>query len=123
MNIKTIEQKNTLIAFVHSYEIIIKDVQSALDFAMTIQYETGSDIIAINKDAITEDFFLLRTCLAGDILQKFVNYHIKFTKIGDFSNYQSKSLKDFIYECNHGKDVFFVGSEEEAIEKLVSLSH
>ena len=123
MNIKTIEEKNMLIALVHSDEVIIKDVQSALDFAMSIQYETGSDIIAINKEAITEDFFQLRTRIAGDILQKFVNYRIKFAIIGDFSNYQSKSLKDFIYECNRGKDVFFVGSEAEAIEKLSSLAH
>jgi len=27
-------------------------------------------------------------------------------------------LKDFIYECNKGKDIFFVPDGKEAIEKL-----
>ena len=35
-----------------------------------------------------------------------------------FSGYTSKPLKDFIYESNNGKDVFFVGSEQEAVERL-----
>jgi hypothetical protein len=29
-----------------------------------------------------------------------------------------RSLKDFIYECNKGKDMFFVADEKQAIEKL-----
>ena len=36
--------------------------------------------------------------IAGDILQKFVNYGIKFAIFGDFTGYTSKPLKDFIYE-------------------------
>ena len=76
----------------------------------------------MNKLAIAEDFFKLSTCFAGEILQKFINYHIKFAIIGDFSCYSSKPLKDFIYESNHGKDVFFVSTEAEAIEKLTALS-
>ncbi|NLK29144.1 MAG: DUF4180 domain-containing protein [Clostridiales bacterium] len=27
-------------------------------------------------------------------------------------------MHDFIYECNHGKDIFFVNSLDQAIEKL-----
>ena len=38
--------------------------------------------------------------------------------VGDFSGYTSKPLKDFIYESNKGRDIFFVSSEEDAIEKL-----
>lgn len=56
--------------------------------------------------------------IAGDILQKFVNYGIKLAIFGDFSKYTSKPLKDFIYECNQGQDVFFVKDEAEAIKIL-----
>lgn len=56
--------------------------------------------------------------IAGDILQKFVNYGIKFAIFGDFTGYISKPLKDFIYECNQGKDVFFAKDETEAVEIL-----
>lgn len=31
---------------------------------------------------------------------------------------KKESLKDFIYECNNGKDIFFVPDEKQAIEKL-----
>ncbi|SHO43069.1 DUF4180 domain-containing protein [Anaerocolumna xylanovorans] len=121
MNIKTLEKNNILIAIVQSDEVIITDVQSALDFMMSINYETGCNHIALDKAAVTEEFFKLSSCLAGEILQKFINYHVKFAIIGEFSHYTSKPLKDLIYESNHGKDVFFVSTEEEAIEKLSSI--
>lgn len=54
----------------------------------------------------------------SEILQKFINYQFKFAIVGDFSGYTSKPLKDFIYESNKGRDIFFVSSEEDAIEKL-----
>ena|SRR5574344_1230798 len=60
----------------------------------------------------------LSTRIAGEILQKFINYQFKFAIVGDFSGYTSKPLKDFIYESNKGRDIFFVSSEEDAIEKL-----
>lgn len=106
------------IAIVNSNEIIIKDVQSAIDFIMSVKYETNCSKIALNKSAIIEDFFILSKGLAGEILQKFINYRIKFAIIGDYSKYTSKPLKDFIYESNNGKDIFFVTSEDEAIKML-----
>lgn len=118
MKINTVKQNNIEIAVISSDEILIKDVQSALDFIATVQYETDCNRIILNKLAINEDFFNLSTKLAGDILQKYVNYHVKIAIIGDFSVYTSKSLKDFIYECNKGKDVFFLSDEKQAIEKL-----
>lgn len=118
MNIKKTEYNGHIIATVNADSILLKDVQSALDLIMTISSETGSNRIALNKEAISEDFFKLSTRLAGEILQKFANYQIKFAIIGDFSSYNSKPLKDFIYECNKGNNVFFVSSEQEAIDKL-----
>lgn len=106
------------IAIVKSDDIIIKDVQSAIDFIMSIKYETNCNKIALNKEAIIDDFFILSKGLAGEVLQKFINYQTKFAIYGDFSKYTSKPLKDFIYESNNGKDIFFVENEAKAIEKL-----
>ncbi len=106
------------ITVVNSKELIIKDVQSAIDFIMTIKYETNCNKIALNKSAVIEDFFILSKGLAGEILQKFINYQTKFAIYGDYSKYTSKPLKDFIYESNNGKDIFFVENEDEAIEML-----
>ena len=102
----------------NSEELLIADVQSALDFIMTIKFETDCTNIAINGEAIVEDFFVLSTCLAGEILQKFVNYGVRFAVYGDFSNYTSKSLNDFIYECNKGRDIYFQPDVSLAVDKL-----
>lgn len=97
---------------------MITDVQSVLDFVMTVKYETGCTSIAVNKEAFTNDFFVLSTCLAGEILQKFINYGVKIAVYGDFSKYTSKPLKDFMYESNNGKDVFFQPTAALAVDKL-----
>ena len=118
MDITIVKVNNTDIAVIRSDEMVITDVQSALDLMATIRYESGCNHIAINKEAITEDFFRLSTKLAGDILQKFINYQVKLAIVGDFSAYTSRSLKDFIYESNSGKHIFFLPDEQQAIEAL-----
>ncbi len=118
MNIKTVKTGSNKAAIVHSDTICISDGQTALDFMMSINYETGCHAIVINKDAITEDFFILSTRIAGEVLQKFINYHFKLAIVGDFSSYTSQALKDFIFESNNGKDIFFVCSKKDAIDKL-----
>ncbi|QWG39356.1 DUF4180 domain-containing protein [Bacillus mycoides] len=121
MEIKKVVIGGINIAVVRNDTVLISDVQSALDLMATVQYEADSKRIAINKSLISESFFDLKTRLAGDILQKFINYSVKIAIIGGFSMYTSKSLKDFIYECNKGKDIFFLATEQQAIEKLSSL--
>lgn len=118
MNIEHLKEDGTDIAVVSSDTQVIVDTQSALDLAMTVKYETGATKIAIDKNIICEDFFILSTGVAGEILQKFINYHIKAAIYGDYSRYTSKPLKDFIYESNHGNNFFFVATKEEAIQKL-----
>lgn len=118
MNVETIKANGTNIAVVSSNEKIITDTQTALDFIMSVRDETDAERIVINKEALAEDFFILSTGIAGEILQKFINYHVKAAVYGDYSQYTSKPLKDFIYESNCGKDIFFTATKEEAIEKL-----
>lgn len=120
MNIEIIKGEKEDIAVLTSEEKLITDVQSALDLVMTVKYETGASRIVIDKKLILEDFFILSTGLAGEILQKFINYHVKIGIYGDYSRYTSKPLKDFIYESNNGNDVFFVDTKEAAIQKLLS---
>lgn len=116
---KEIINKNGVnIAVISSTEKLITDTQSAVDFIMTINYETNCRYIALNKESLIDDFFVLSTRIAGEILQKFVTYQIKFAIYGDFSKYTSKPLKDFIYESNNGNNIFFTQTQEEAIEKL-----
>lgn len=122
MKIEHLKINGIDIAAISGDEAVIVDAQSALDLVMTVRYETGAERIVINKNAICEDFFILSTGMAGEILQKLVNYHVKLAVYGDYSHYTSKPLKDFLYESNHGNDFFFVPAKDEAIQKLTEIS-
>ncbi|SHK87957.1 DUF4180 domain-containing protein [Hespellia stercorisuis] len=118
MKIEIINTNNIEVAVVSSDELLITDVQSALDLVMTVKYETGCTNIAISKSAIINDFFVLSTCLAGEILQRFINYDVRLAIYGDFTKYTSKPLKDFMYESNNGKDFYFQPTVTLAVNKL-----
>ena len=119
MEKKIISKNQVSIAVFKSDEVLITDEQSALDFLMSTLYNDNCSHIVINKEILCNDFFVLSTGIAGDILQKVVNYQMKIAIVGDYSNYESKPLNDFIYECNNGNSIFFVKDEEKAISKLV----
>ncbi|MBD8501171.1 DUF4180 domain-containing protein [Paenibacillus arenosi] len=123
MKITKVEVSGKYVAVVSGdeNEVLINDVQSALDLMATVRYESDCDRIVLHKSILSESFFDLKTRLAGDILQKFINYYVKVAIVGDFTVYSSKSLKDFIYECNNGNDIFFLPTEEQAIETLAKL--
>jgi hypothetical protein len=118
VNVQIKEENGVKLALVADAERVIFDVPSALDFMATIQYDTGCSRVAVRKEAFAKEFFILSSGLAGEILQKFVTYQFKLAVVGDYSKYTSKPLRDFIWESNRGKDIFFVSSEEEAVQKL-----
>lgn len=121
MKIEKIDCGSGIAAIVSSGSPVIVDVDSALDLLMTARYEAGTTNIILDKTLITEDFFVLSSRLAGEILQKYINYGAKIAIYGDFSHYTSKPLKDFIYESNKGNDIFFVSTQEEALQKLANV--
>lgn len=108
-------------AIVNAQSPLITDVATALDFLMSTEYAHGTRKIALNKEAISEDFFELRTGLAGEIMQKLVNYRFCLAVYGDFSGYTSKALQDFIYESNQGQVAFFVPDLDTALIKLAEI--
>ena len=118
MTIHSITKNDIVCAVIESDTMAITDVQSALDILMTAKYEAGTKNIVVNKELITEDFFILSRGLAGEVLQKYINYGGRIAIYGDYSRYTSKPLHDFIYESNKGRDVFFAATEDEAIECL-----
>lgn len=121
MKIEKLTKNNVDVAHVTASEVVINDLQSAVDLMMSVKYETGLKNIAISKNLITDKFFVLSSGLAGEILQKFVNYQFRIAIYGDYSKYTSKPLKDFIYESNNGRDIFFTDTLEQAVGKLTKI--
>lgn len=118
MNVEKFIRNEKTVAVITGTEKVLTDVQSALDLIMTAKYEVGTNLIAIEKSAVADDFFILSRGLAGEMLEKFITYQAKLAIFGDYSHYTSKPLKNFIYESNKGKDVFFVATQDEALERL-----
>lgn len=114
MKIKTHEVKDTKIAEITSDSLLIKAPEDGLDLLGNIYYQ-GFDKMIIHEKSITPDFFDLKSGIAGEILQKFSNYRMPLAIVGDFTQYESKSIKDFIRESNQRKQVIFVDTVDEAI--------
>lgn len=90
-------------------------VRTSSDF-LDLMAESPAAKIAIRKENLVEEFFDLKTGLAGEIMQKISNYGLHMGIIGDFTRYKSKSFRDFVYECNKTGQVVFVATLEEVIK-------
>ena len=80
----------------------------------------SADMVVVPTARFEPEFFQLRTRLAGDLLQKFVNYQLRLTILGDLSKEagESNSLRAFIRESNRGFHLWFLNSLEELEQKL-----
>jgi len=103
-----------IIAELHANASTIRDAQQFLEIMMNLP----ADKIVIHKACIDESFFDLRSGLAGEVSQKVVNYSRQLGIVGDFSVYESKSLRDFIYESNKSNTVVFVPTLHDALKRL-----
>ena len=83
-------------------------------------WEHQAALVAIPFERLAEDFFRLRTRLAGEAIQKFVNYRVRVAIVGDVSVFiqDSDALRDFINESNHGQHIWFVSDLAELHDRL-----
>ncbi len=117
MKIETHNINAIKIAEIVSDEILIKIAEDGLNLLGDLYYQ-GFEGILLHEKNIVADFFELKNGMAGNILQKFSNYRMRLTILGDFEKYSSKSLNDFIYESNKGRLVNFVATVDEALSKF-----
>lgn len=117
MNIQVHQHNETAIAEVTSDQILIHTPDDGLQLMVDLYYQGYGEMI-LHARNITPEFFDLKTGIAGEILQKFTTYRVRLAIVGDFTRYESKSLRDFIFESNNGRQVNFVPSVEEALARL-----
>jgi hypothetical protein len=118
MNIRIEIKDNENIAVISSEEVIINNGQEALDLIARVRYDYGCNKMIINKKNINEDFFELKNGIAGEIMQKYINYGMSLGIVGEFEQYSSKSVKALIYESNKGNKIIFKNTFAEALESL-----
>lgn len=97
--------------------IVLTGVQDFLDMMANANYQ-GTDRMVIHQYQVPPGFFELKTKIAGEILQKFSTYNQRLAIVGDFSEIESKSLRDFIRESNRIGRILFIASLAEALERL-----
>ncbi|MGP4052093.1 DUF4180 domain-containing protein [Streptomyces sp. 2A115] len=97
----------------------IGDEQDALDL-IGDAFHQGAQWVVIPAGRLDERFFQLRTRVAGEIVQKFANYRVGVVVLGDISPHTaaSSALRDFVRECNRGRQAWFVADMGELGERL-----
>lgn len=117
MKIETHKVNNISIAEIITDEIVLRTTEDGLNLLGNLYYQEFDGIIIHEKNIIPA-FFDLKNRIAGDILQKFSQYRMPLVIVGDFSKFESKSLKGFIYESNKGKQINFLSTTKEALIML-----
>lgn len=84
--------------------------------------EHQANFITIPAGRLAREFFQLSSGIAGTFIQKFVTYGVRVAILGDISEYvqQSSPLRDFVYEANRGKHVWFLESPAVLEKRLQS---
>jgi hypothetical protein len=96
----------------------IAGTQDALDVIGAAFSE--AEVVAVPVDRFDDRFFTLRTGLAGEIMQKFVNYRLRLVIVGDIAPRlaASTALRDLVRESNQGDQVWFVADLDELDARL-----
>ncbi|MBL8555997.1 MAG: DUF4180 domain-containing protein [Phenylobacterium sp.] len=83
-------------------------------------YASRPALVAIPVERLGADFLALSNRIAGNVIQKFVNYGVAVAFVGDVSDAiaQSTALRDFVRESNRGRHVWFVADMAELEAKL-----
>src|SRR6266481_22988 len=78
-------------------------------------FENRATLIVIPVECLDDQFFQLKTRIAGELIQKFVQYRRHLVIVGDISGFlaESSALRAFVAESNRGKEVWFLESIEE----------
>jgi hypothetical protein len=92
--------------------ILLRNADDGRDLLMQSR---RADWVAVHEKNIAPEFFDLRSGVAGEVLQKFVNYQGRLAIIGDISRYtqQSEALAALVRESNRGRDTRFVATLDQ----------
>lgn len=73
-------------------------------------FGAGADTVVVPVARLHSDFLRLRTRIAGEFAQKFVNYRLRLVILGDLGPHleTSEALRDYVRESNRGDSVWFL---------------
>lgn len=97
----------------------IADPSRALDLIAAAS-SADADWVVLSVEGLAGDFFSLRSGIAGEFVQKFVNYGRRLAIVGDVSRHveASTAFRDFVREANRGAQLWFVADVGELGRRL-----
>ncbi|MCT8975311.1 DUF4180 domain-containing protein [Clostridium sp. CX1] len=118
MNYQIIEMNNKKYIELISATNPLSTENDALDLvALTGEHDTY--LLMIHYAALSKDFFKLKTRVAGDMLQKFINYGVKTVAVIPQEIMEKGRFREMALETNKGNHFRMYGSKEEAEEWLL----
>jgi hypothetical protein len=97
---------------------LVSSTQDALDLIGSAF--SRADVVAVPAGRLDERFFDLRSGLAGEVMQKFVNYRLRLVVVGGLDGRAAPgtALGDLVAESNRGSHVWFVADLDELGNRL-----
>lgn len=117
MNVQVLEKNNITVIEILSAETPVGSEQDALDLAARCG-DGETNRLLLHGEALSEDFFRLKTGVAGAVLQKLVNYSIKTAILLQEHSELSARFKELMLEANAGNQYRFFTDRGEAAEWL-----
>lgn len=98
--------------------------QDALDQLIGAAFYRA-EVVAVPAPRLDDGFFDLSSGLAGAIMQKFVNYHLRLVVLGDISHHlrASSALPDLVRESNQGRHIWFLPDLDALAARLAPDSY
>jgi len=98
---------------------LIRNERDAVD-VIGAAFSDRAGLVAIPVSRLSDAFFSLKTRVAGEIMQKFVNYNMRLVILGDIADRlaESDALRDFVFETNRGKQVWFLADKAQLEARL-----
>ncbi|MDF9407788.1 DUF4180 domain-containing protein [Pelotomaculum isophthalicicum JI] len=119
MNYTVIEKNNNKYIECFSTETPIRKEQDVLDLIAACG-ENNTNLLMLHAEALATDFFKLKTGLAGMILQKFVNYHVRTAIILQEGFKITGKFKELLAESKKGNDFRVFNNTRDAENWLIN---
>lgn len=83
----------------------------------------GAELLVVPAARVAAEFWTLRSGVAGDVLQKLVNYRVRLAVVGDITApvEASTALRDLVRESNRRRDAWFLPDMAALDERLAAL--
>ena len=89
-------------------------IRSSADIADAIGACLGTAGLLLTADDLAPEFFDLRTGLAGDLFQKFINYQVRVAIVLPIPVAYGERFAELAHEHRRHRQIRIVGSQDEA---------